>query len=153
MEANPDPLINELKKLMSYTLNYRRILKNLARVNYDNSTRDKLEEFAKVADKESETLRLLLSELDYDIDRNELDNNYKNGSWFSKPLPDSKNMQSVLAYLIEAEGNKAADYKYVLSNIDLKNEYRNQLEKHRLEAKTNIKYLMSAMKMLEHKTK
>lgn len=144
-------IIKELKKIRANTLAYKWVLQKLADSIAHQVTQDKLNEFAKVAEEETIALNDLISDLGGDIEKSEQQNNQKSGDWVKRPLPDPKNMQAVLACLIEAERNKEDDYNAILGHEEMEREYKNRLSKHRKEAETNLIYFQTALEALDHK--
>ena len=144
-------IIEELNRVLRNTLDYKGVLQKLANSISDKSTHDKLKEFAEVADKESENLIQLIydlggkgSKMGHDVGQEDL-------LWVPRPLPDPKNMQAVLACLIQTERHKEQDYNLIQSHEDMKREDINRLYMHRKEAEANLRYFQSAQASLEHK--
>lgn len=72
--------------------------------------------------------------------------------WISRPLPDSKDLQSLLKCLVKGERNKENDYNNLFASGDIDRELKNLLSKHRKEAEANLVYFQSALKSLEQKS-
>lgn len=144
-------LVDELNKVLTNTLDYNEVLQKLADAITHESTQNKLDEFAGVAIKESKRLMQIISDLGGDVQSTGRLTDQEAVYWVSRPMPDSQNMQSVLACLIEAERNKEDDYATILGNDEIDRETRNRLVRHRREAETNLKYFQSAMQTVEKK--
>ena len=144
-------IIEQLNRVLRNTLDYKGVLQKLANSISDKSTRDKLKEFAEVADKESENLIQLIYDLGGKGSSIGQARDQENTGWVPRPLPDPENMQAVLACLIEAERRKEHDYNLIQSHEDMKREDINRLDMHRKEAEANLRYFQSAKASLEHK--
>jgi len=146
-------LIDELNKILTNTLDYQEVLQKLAGSVSHQPTQDKMDEFAKVAEDESKTLIMLISDIGGDVESTERQTDQESISWVSRPLPDPDFMQGVLACLVKAERNKEDDYNTILAHEDIGRETKNLLNKHRKEAETNLKYFQSALASQQHKNK
>lgn len=148
MENN---LIDELNKVLTNTLDYKEVLHKFGDTVSHQVTQDKLNEFSKVADKESKTLIQLITSSGGDVETTERHTDHESLRWVSRPLPEPKNIEAVLACLIEAERNKEQAYNRVLSHKDITREHKNSLDKHRREAESNLKYFQTAKGALNRK--
>ncbi|QLG46568.1 hypothetical protein [Costertonia aggregata] len=144
-------LIDELNKILTNTLNYQEALSSLAESVSHEPTKDKLVEFARVAEKESKTLMQVISENGGQIESTARQTDQEAISWMPRTSPDPSNMQSVLESLIEAERNKEGAYQKLLSHENISRKMKNALKNHRLEAEANLKHFQSALQAIEKK--
>jgi len=146
-------LIESLNKILTNTLDYKEVLQKLASSISHRTTADKLDEFAKVCDREAKRLIKLIPDIGGQVESTERQTDQEAVAWVSRPLPDTENMQSILACLIEAERNKENDYNTILGHDSIDRETKNLLTKHRKEAESNLTYFQSAMQALETKVR
>ncbi|WP_373518017.1 hypothetical protein [Pricia sp.] len=141
MEKN---IIDGMNQLLTNVLDYKEVLQKLADSISDNPTSEKIKEFAKVADKESKELIQLISDLGGEAETTERQTDQASIGWFSGS-PDTKDMTSVLEYLVEAERNREEEYSTVIQHDKLERPHKNRLIKHRKEAEANLKYFQTAL--------
>lgn len=146
-------IIDELNMILTKTLGHREALQQLSETLSHDGTADKLDEFAKVAKKESEKLIKAISDLGGDVETTQRLTDGQSIGWVQQPLPDSEDQQVLLQCLIKAERNKEDDYNHLFARGDIDRELKNQLTKHRKEAESNLVYFQSALKSLEQGAK
>jgi len=144
-------IIDELNKVLTNTLDYREVLRKLASTISHNATQEKLKEFSEIAEKEGNRLIKAISDLGGDVESSDRQTDQEAICWITSPLPDTNNMQSVLACLIEAERKKEDDYSAIFAHDDIDRETRNRLDKNQRQTKANILYFQTAMQTSENK--
>jgi hypothetical protein len=147
-----DQLIHELKKILSKTLDYKTILQNLSMMLVYPEIQRKLQEFATLEKKESETLNDLISILCADLNLIEHQTVQYPTYWVARPLPVPEDLMSVLNSLIGAERNKETDYHALLINESLGREHKNLLDMHRRQGEARLRYFQSIKISLESKS-
>lgn len=147
-----DQLIHELKKILSKTLDYKTILQNLSMMVVYPEIQRKLQEFATLEKKESETLNGLISILCSDLNLIEHQTIEEPRYWVARPLPIPEDLMSVLNSLIGAERNKEHDYHALLVNESLRREHKNLLDMHRRQGEIRLRYFQSTKISLESKS-
>ncbi|WP_373519506.1 hypothetical protein [Pricia sp.] len=144
-------IIDELNMILTKTLDHQEAFRQLSQTSTHGATADKLDEFAKVAKKESERLIKAISDMGGDVQTTERHTDQQTIGWVPRPLPDSKDLQALLECLIKGERNKEDDYNNLFAREDIDSELKNLLSKHRKEAESNLVYFQSALKSLEQR--
>lgn len=151
MAEKANPLVDELNKILTNTLDYKEWLAKLSRSVSQEATRDKLREFSEVKKKESQELMPIINELGGRVESNERMTDQASVYWVPRPLPDADDMETVLAKLITTEKNVHDSYSSLLEQDDIDSEHENILKKHQQEAEANLKYFQGAQQSLETK--
>lgn len=151
MPEKANPLVNELNKILTNTLDYKEVLSKLSQSISAEATRDKLREFAEVKEEESQNLMKCIKELGGRIESNERMTDQEAVIWVPRPLPDANDMDAVLTKLIAAEENVRDDYDTLLERDEIEVNQSSMLKKHKQEAEANLKYFESARQSIESK--
>ena len=142
-------LIDELKKILSKTLDYKMLLQDLATKVEHPEIQGKLQEFAAIEKKESKTLIYIIINLGGDLELIE-----QTGPepiyWAARPLPDD--LPAILDSLIGAERNKEQDYHHILAHEDLDEGLKNRLDIHRKQGEECLRYFQSTKISLENRS-
>lgn len=149
MAEKANPIIDELNKILTNTLDYKEVLVKLSRSVSHGATQEKLTEFAEVKQEESQNLMKLVKNLGGQVDTNERMTDQESVCWVKRPIPDGNNMEDVLDTLITAEKNIADEYKNLLSRDEIHQEHLETLKKHHQEAKANLQYFESAQASID----
>jgi len=144
-------MIDGLNMILTKTLDHREAFRELSETSTHDATADKLDEFAKVAKKESETLIKAISDMGGDVRTTERHTDQQTIGWVPRPLPDPKDLKAVLECLVKGERNKENDYNDLFCREDIERELKNLLSKHRKEAESDLVYFQSALKSLEQR--
>lgn len=142
MEKN---IIDVLNKILTNTLDYKQVLKNLTDSITHPTTSDKVNELAEIAEKETKKLIKIISELGGDVDSTERLSDQEAINWFPRPLPNTGDNASVWASLIKAERSKEDDYKSLLAHQEIDRETKNVLKGHLKKTESNIREFQSIL--------
>ena len=134
-------LVDDLNKLLTNTLEYQEVLKELAEKVSDSATKKKLEELADVKKKQAEDFIKIIPSLGGKVESSERIMDQDSVSWVIRPLPNQKNVEEIFFFLIETEQKARQDYQNILSQNDLEESIKRELEIMFQEADNNIKNL------------
>ncbi|MBW8201124.1 hypothetical protein [Flagellimonas abyssi] len=146
MENN---IIDVLNKILTNTLDYKQVLQKLADSITHPPTTDKLNQLEDIAEKETEKLIRIVSDLGGDVESSERLTDQKAIYWFPRPLPDVGDNASVWASLIKAERNKEVDYKSLLEHQEIDRKTKNVLKSHLKKTESNIRDFQSILYEME----
>lgn len=144
--------VDELNKVLTNTLDYKSVLLDLSKSISHDATKNKLNEFAEIKEKESRNLMKLIKALGGRIETNERMTDQESIYWVRRPLPEAKDMDAVLDKLIRTERNAIDDYESLLTRKELTSEHRDVLKKHKQEAEANLDYFQGAREALDKKS-
>jgi len=141
--------IDNLNKILTNTIEFQEVLKDLAKSVYDETTKEKLKELAAIKKKHSEQLIGLISDLGGDVESTGRMTDQEAVSWVQKPLPAGDEMTEILSLLKTAEEKALNDYNELLAQSELNDEMQQTLEVHVQDVKANLKYFTVAKESLE----
>lgn len=136
--------IDDLNRVLTNTLEYCEVVKELANAGYDSETAKKLEKFAKIRKGQSEDLISIIPKEGGDIESTGRTTDQEVISWLGRPLPVATDMIALLDFLIKAEKKSLEDYKIILDHVLLKSESEKIIKKHKREGETTLHYLETA---------
>lgn len=144
MAEKANPILDELNKILTNTMDYKEVLVKLSRSVSHAATQEKLTEFAEVKQEESQNLMKLVKKLGGQVDTNERRTDQESVYWVNRPIPDANNIDDVLDTLIATEKKIADEYNDLLSRDEIPQENLETLKKNHQEAKANLQYFESA---------
>lgn len=144
-------IIEELNKLLTNTMGYREVLLQLSDKVENREVQKKLKEFAEMAEEETNKLIQLIGDLGGDVETTGRHTDDAAISWVQKPLPPFDNLKSVLECLIKAQRQKEEDYNTILAKDEMDRANKNQLDKQRREAETQLLFFQDKLISLENK--
>lgn len=152
MAEKANPIIDDLNKILTITLDYKEVLEKLSKSISHDATKDKLRELAQVKNTESQQLMDIIKQSGGRIESSERVTDQEALYWVSRPLPDPGSMKSVLNKLIDTERNAKEDYGSLLSQKEIESDHEEMLTKMKKEAEANLEYFQSASQSLDKKT-
>lgn len=144
MVDKANPLVDELNKILTNTLDYREVLQKLSKSVSHETTSKKLSEFAEIKQEESQNLMKVINDLGGQVETNERMTDQQAVCWMPEPIPNGDDTNEVLDKLISAEKNVLNDYNDLLNEDKIDQQHLSVLKKHHQQAEANLKYLRSA---------
>lgn len=141
--------VDALNKILTNTLEYKEFLTKMANSNYDSETCKKLNEFAKVREKQGHGLLKIIANCGGKAQTTERQTDQHSVSWVDRPQQSSEEVLALLKALIRAERRSLQDYEGLLGTYNFDTESELLLKKHRSEADTTLQYLEVAKETVE----
>lgn len=151
MADKANPLVDEINKILTNTLDYREVLMKLSDTISHEATSEKLREFAEIKQDESQNLIKIINDLGGQVETNERMTDQESIYWIPRKRPETNDMEAILNQLIDAEKNIKEDYNTLLSQDEIEKVDIKNLKKHKKEAEANLNYFQVALRSLQQK--